>query len=211
LGGVGKGKTNMCKQIFLRHQSSGKKFQKLYVITCDKRSKEWLDCEPTFLTEDMVDIDMFDPKKKTMVIIDDWEMERCSTYDRQRLSTLFRFISSHRNCSVILSYQSFYDCLNIARKCANCFMIYEPTSRKETTLIENSTGLDKGTLRLLFDTKCDDDYDHVFIDRTIGSPYKLRKNIYKKLKMPSLRAIEKHIQSQLESESDESDSDSDSE
>ena len=59
-------------------------------------------------------------------------------------------------------------------------------------MVENSTGLEKGTLRLLFDTKCDGDYDHVFIDRTIGSPYFLRKNIYEKLKVPSLRAIEKH-------------------
>ena len=182
LGGVGRGKTNMCKQLFLRHQSTGKKFKKLFIITCDVTSREWLDCDPDLITDNMIDLDIFDPKIKTCVVIDDWEMIRMSTEQIRQLSTLMRFISSHRNVSIIMSFQSFYDCNSISRKCANCFMIYKPNSKKEITMIENSTGLVKGTLKSLFTNQCSGDYDHVFIDKTIGSPYPLRKNIYEKLK-----------------------------
>ena len=178
LGGVGRGKTNSCKQIFLRHQSSAKKFQRLYVITCDVDSREWLDCDPDILTDEMISLEEFDPKVKTCCVIDDFEWCKASKESQKQLSTLMRFISSHRNCSVILSFQSYFDCPSIARKCANCFMIYKPNSRQEITNIENRCGLDKGTLKALFGGECNGVYDHVFIDKTIGTPYPLRKNIY---------------------------------
>ena len=122
LGGVGRGKTNCLKQVFLRHQSSAKKFKRLYIITCDTESREWLDCEPDILTDEMIDIEEFDPKYKTCLIIDDFEWCKCSKEQQKQLSTLMRFISSHRNVSIL---------------CANCFMIYKPNSRQETTNIEN--------------------------------------------------------------------------
>lgn len=178
LGGVGRGKTNCLKQIFLRHQSSSKKFKRLFVITCDTESREWLDCEPNILTDEMIDIEEFDPKFKTCVVIDDFEWVKAPKEQQKQLSTLMRFISSHRNVSVLLSFQSFFDCPSIARKCANCFMIYKPNSRQETTNIENRCGLEKGTLKQLFREPCNGIYDHVFIDKTIGTPYPLRRNIY---------------------------------
>ena len=185
LGGVGRGKTNMIKQIFLRHQSSAKKFTKLFVLTCDPDSREWLDCEPDIITDQMLEIDMFDPNEKTCCVIDDFEWEKCSKEDQKKLSTLMRFISSHRNCSVLLSYQSFFDAPSIARKCANCFMIYKTNSKMEERQIENRCGLEKNTLKYLFKNVCNGIYDHVFIDKTIGTPYPLRKNIYEPITLNS--------------------------
>lgn len=184
LGGVGRGKTNSCKNIFLKHQGQKtRKFKRLIIITCDANSQEWLDCDPEYVGENIPDLGQFDGKEKTCLVIDDYEHAKASKEEQKRLSTLMRYVSSHRNVSVMVSYQSFFDTPSICRKCANCFMIYKPNSRQECTTIENRVGLEKGTLADLFADRCSGIYDHVFIDKTIGTPYPLRKNIYEPLEL----------------------------
>jgi len=178
LGGVGRGKTNSCKNIFLRHQSSGKKFKKLYIITCSADSREWLDCEPNAVITDIPDLDMFDGSVKTCVILDDYETMKINTDQMRKLSTLMRFISSHRNVSCILSYQSFFDSPPICRKVANCYMLYKPNSRQEMDCIANRVGISGDNMKYLYKHHITGTYDHLFVDKTIGTPYPLRKNIY---------------------------------
>lgn len=178
LGGVGRGKTNSCKNIFLRHQSSAKKFKQLYIITCSEDSREWDDCEPNAVLTDIPDLEMFDGAEKTCVILDDFETMKMSKEQLRKLSTLMRFISSHRNVSCILSYQSFFDTPGICRKVANCFMIYKPNSRQETQCIANRVGIDGDKMKYLFKHEITGTYDHLFVDKTIATPYPLRKNIY---------------------------------
>ena len=60
LGNVGRGKTNSCKNLFLKHQSTRRKFKKLIIITCDIDSKEWIDCEPNIITDQMIGLEEFD-------------------------------------------------------------------------------------------------------------------------------------------------------
>ena len=178
LGGVGRGKTNSCKNIFLRHQSSSRKFKKLFIITCSEDSKEWDDCDPTCVITDIPDLNIFDGSEKTCVILDDFETMKMSKDQLRKLSTLMRFVSSHRNVSCILSYQSFFDTPPICRKVANCFMVYKPNSRQELASIANRVGLDDKKIKRLFRYDITGTYDHLFIDKTIGTPYPLRKNIY---------------------------------
>ena len=45
---------------------------------------------------------------KTLMIIDDWDMDRLNKNQTQNLSKLFRYISSHHNISIMMSYQSFF-------------------------------------------------------------------------------------------------------
>jgi len=181
LGGVGRGKTNSLKNIFLKHQSSSKKFQRLIVCTCDTDSQEWDDCDPDLVLDTLPDLEEFDGSEKTCLVIDDFEFAKMSKAEQKTLSTLFRFISSHRNVSIMCSYQSFFDCPSIARKCANCFLIYKPNSRLECSNIENRVGMEHGSLRDLFADRCSGVYDSVMVDKTIGTPYPLRKNIYEVL------------------------------
>ena len=180
LGNVGRGKTNSSKQIFLNHQCSRRKFKRLLIITCDVDSQEWVDCEPDLITDQMIDLGMFniDDNVKTCVVIDDWEMMKCSKDDLRKLSTLVRFISSHRNCSIILSFQSFFDCPSIARKCATHFMLYNPNSMIELDTIANRCGLTAKKMRYIFKHICNDPYDNLMVDLSVNTPYYLRKNIY---------------------------------
>lgn len=178
LGNVGRGKTNTIKQLFLRHQSSRRKFKKLFIITCDVESREWLDCEPDILTDQMISLEDFDENVKTCVVIDDWEMIRINKEDQRKLSTLVRFISSHRNVSILLSFQSFFDCPPIARKCATQFLLYKPNSKQELDTIANRCGLTVETIRHIFKHICNDPYDNLMVDLSVRTPARLRKNIY---------------------------------
>ena len=183
LGGVGRGKSNMMKQLFLKHQSSGRKFKKLYIVTCDLSSHEWDDCEPTQIFDRMPDIELFDSGDKTMILIDDYEFQSCGKQEMQRLTTLFRMISSHKNVSVMASYQSFFHTPSICRKTANVFMIYKPTSKNELQTISNRVGVTYEDLKYLFKHHANDYYDHIMIDMTKKSPYFIRKNIYTVLQL----------------------------
>lgn len=176
LGGVGRGKTNTMKNILLEHQKLNKKFKRLYILTCDVSSKEWKDCDPDAILDQIPNIDLFNPKEKTLLVIDDFEWNGCHKDDMKNLSTIMRFVSSHRNVSVMLSYQSFFDAPAIARKCANVFIVYRPNSKQELTTIANRVGIDKDYFKKLF--KKTKPYDSICIDHTVGSPAKIRKNIY---------------------------------
>ena len=177
LGGVGRGKTNTLKNIFLAHQDSKKPFQELFIVG-PEGSSEWDDAEPTETLTELPGPDKFDPRKKTLLVIDDYECVSLTASQKRALSTLFRYVSSHCNVSIMLSFQSFIDCPQLARKTANCFVLYKPTSRGECTLMGNRCGLDKGVLKTLFDGLCHSPYDNIMVDRTIGSPAPIRLNVY---------------------------------
>jgi hypothetical protein len=181
LGGTGRGKTNSLKNIFLKHQSSKKPFQNLYIITCSEESSEWLDCEPTDLFTDIPDLEIFDGSEKTCVIIDDFETLKLSKDQYRKLATLMRYVCTHRNVSCMLSYQSFFDLAPICRKVANCFMIYKSTGRQEQDTIANRVNIDQKKMKMLFKEHITGQYDHLFVDKTVGTPYPLRKNIYEVL------------------------------
>ena len=178
LGAPGRGKTNYMKNIFLKHQSSGKKFQRLIVVTCDLSSREWEDMEPDMFIDKLPDIEIFEDPIKTCVIIDDYEFEKCGKEEMRKLTTLFRMISSHKSVSVMASYQSFFHCPAIARKTANCFIIYKPTSENELQTISNRVGIKYDDLKYMFKKYANGFFDMIFVDLTKDTPYFIRKNIY---------------------------------
>ena len=177
LGGVGRGKTNTLKNIFLAHQDSKYPFHELFIVGPDS-SSEWDDCDPTETLNELPGPDKFDPRKKTLLVIDDYECVSLSASQKRALSTLFRYVSSHCNVSIMLSFQSFVDAPQLARKTANCFALYQPTSRGECSVMCSRAGLDKGVLKTLFDGLCHSPYDSIMVDRTIASPAPIRLNVY---------------------------------
>ena len=178
LGAPGRGKTNYMKNIFLKHQSSAKKFQRLIVVTCDLSSREWDDCEPTMILDMLPDLNMFEEPIKTLLIIDDYEFEKCGSEETRKLTTLFRMISSHKSLSIMASYQSFFHTPQICRKTANCFIIYKPTSERELQTISNRVGVSYKNLKHIFKNYANTFYDSVFVDMTQDTPFPLRVNIY---------------------------------
>lgn len=185
LGSCGRGKTNAMKNLFLQHQSTGKKFKKLYIVTCSADSEEWLDCEPDGVFDEMPDPEMFDTGEKTMLIIDDYEFQKMNKENFRKLCTLFRHISTHKSVSIMASYQSFFDLPPLLRKVANVFIIYKPNSKTELSLIANKVGMDANDLKQMFKQFCTEYYDFIMIDKTKDSPYPIRKNIYQPISYAS--------------------------
>lgn len=182
LGKVGLGKSNIAKNIFLRCQMGEDPFKQLYVIHGSKTTKEWDDVEPTMILSDIPEPDdLTDNDTKTMIIIDDFEMTKISKQALQNLSSLFRFISSHHNFSIIICYQSFFDMPPIVRKCCNIFIIYRPHNDDELVTIGRRVGLKKDEIIDIFDNLLPDSRDTLCVDTTIGSPAYLRKNIFEKI------------------------------
>jgi len=182
-GSCGRGKTNVLKNLFLAHQSSNRKFQELYVVCCDVGSKEYLDLEPNGVFDEIPDLDIFDRTKKTLLILDDFELFKTGTAQQRKLATLFRYKSSHCNLSVFCSYQNLFEIPPIARKCANCFLLYKPNSDMEITQFANRVGLDADDLHHIYKSICNGTYDSLFVDLTINTPCKLRKNVFQRIEL----------------------------
>ena len=184
LGKPGRGKTNALKLAFLEHQKpsvSKKKsnpFLNMFVIA-PNGGNEWADCEPDAVYDDIPDnfAKILNPDEKSILILDDFELMKLNIKQIRKLASLFRFVSSHLNCSVYMSYQSFFDAPSICRKCANVFFIWDSTSKQEMNTINNRLGLDKGVLSYCFKEYATGDFDFIVVDCTIGSPSKLRLNM----------------------------------
>ena len=186
LGGCGRGKSLQLKNVFLQHQMSDKPFKKLYVICPDsEESREYDDCEPTDIFDYIPDLNIFDGSEKICIIIDDFEFKKMNKDDEKKLTTLFRFISTHRNCSLMASYQSFTDTPMLLRKVANVFILYKPTSKMEMQVIANRVGVEYEVLRQCFKKYANGYHDSIMVDMTKNTPAKLRKNIFEVIEYQS--------------------------
>jgi len=179
LGGCGRGKSMQLKHLFLQHQMSDKPFKKLYIVCVDaEMSKEWDDTEPTEIFDYIPDLSIFDGDDKICCIIDDFEFKKMNKEDEKKLMTLFRFISTHKNCTLLASYQSFFDCPSLLRKVSNVFIIYKCNSKLELQTIANRVGVEYEILRTCFKKYANEYHDSIMIDMTKNTPAKIRKNIF---------------------------------
>ena len=179
LGKVGFGKSTLAKNIFLRCQMGDTPFRQLYIIHGSPDTKEYDEFDPTMIITDIPDPDEFGENDvKTLIIIDDYEFESMNRLQKKNLSSLFRYVSSHHNVSIIVAFQSFFDVPTIIRKCSNVFIIYRPNDDDELVTIGRRVGLKKDEILQLFNNLLTKKRDTLTIDMTENSPATLRKNLF---------------------------------
>ena len=184
LGGCGRGKTNLIKNAILQHQGGrGRPFKELYVITCSPLCKEYDDMEYTGLLTEIPDADFFSGKDKVACILDDFEMSNLSTSDKRKLSTLFRYVATHRNVSIFCGFQSAFDTPPIIRKCSDVFVIYKPNNRQEIDTLANRLNLESRDMRYIYKHICNGVYDALCVNNIPGAPYRLTKNLHQPIEM----------------------------
>jgi hypothetical protein len=122
---------------------------------------------------------------KRAIILDDVEFTSSDKERKKRLAILFRYASTHKNLTVYFSHQSTFDCPAIVRKMSDVWVIWRPRSMLEMTTVENRVGLNKHTLKQLFDTVATGHRDSICIDLKENSPAKLRLNIFQKIQSDS--------------------------
>jgi hypothetical protein len=179
LGRVGLGKSTLAKNIFLRCQSGKNPFQELFIVHGSSESKEWDEFDPTMILNDIPDPeDLVRNTKKACIIIDDFEFNNLPKIALSRLSSIFRFVSSHHNFSIIVCYQSFFDVPPIVKKCANLFVLYRPNDDDELGTIARRVGMKKEVMLRLFDEVLPEKRDTLCIDLIEGTPCQYRKNLF---------------------------------
>lgn len=192
LGGVNMGKTNTIKNIILRIDPP---FKKIYLYhTGGDYTLEYDDIK-TILIDNIPEPDdeMFDPKIKSLVIIEDKEYKFMKKKELQNLDRLFGYVSTHRNVSVASTGQYFYNMPVPIRNMSNFFIIWRPLDLDSLNSIGRRVGLKKEEILAIMDTYFKKGRDSLWVDLTANSPYKLRLNGYKVLEKKS-KLINKNIQ-----------------
>lgn len=116
-----------------------------------------------------------DGKQKTLVIIDDFELKELGKAQRSNLDRLIGHVSTHRNVSVMLCAQEYFNVPTVARRCSNVHIFWKPRDMRNLQEMSQRVGEDLESLfDLLNGTK-----DSVWIDQTPGSPAPIRVNGYK--------------------------------
>jgi len=172
----GAGKSNCMLNCFLHIQASNRPFKTVIIIQ-PGTSKEWDHIDPTAIMHDIPDPEsIIDPENgKTLLIIDDYDLTKLNKQQQQNFSMLFRYISSHHNISVMLSYQSFFDVPPIIRKCCNYFYIWATQNKDEINIISKRCGFNKAVFKHLFKKYIHNRHDFLLIDTVRDD---IRKNIY---------------------------------
>lgn len=180
IGPPSTGKSFLCKHLILHQRPM---FKEVYIIHGDSDcTKEFEDIEPTMMLNEFPPVDFFDSDVKTLVIIDDLEFSNLSKEQVSRMNKLVRYVSSHKNVTVYLTHQSFFELPNLVRKLCNVFILFKPRSTMELKIIANRVGFKPSDLEYIFENICDQYRDSLCIDLTYNTPAKLRKNIWTKLK-----------------------------
>lgn len=170
------GKTTVMINCFLHIQSSNRPFKTVIIIQ-PSTSKEWDPIDPTLILYDIPNPDTVvdEDNGKTLIIIDDFDLTKLNRTQQQNFSMLFRYISSHHNISIMLSYQSFFDVPALIRKCCNYFYIWKTQNLDEINIISKRCGFNKKVFQHLFKKYIHNKHDFLLIDTVRDD---IRKNMY---------------------------------
>lgn len=142
---------------------------------------KWLDS----LDKDLEDEDGFVRNRpKKVFIIDDINIKGYIKKNKDKqdcLDKLFSYYSTHRNMSIIVSFQNIYaQCTPDVRQNCDIYTLFKPTDKYLHSMLARNIGIPKEEMKDLFDL-CVDKHDHVTIDNTPDSPAPRRFNSTKKL------------------------------
>jgi hypothetical protein len=188
VGEPGSGKSSMVKQLLVHQRPH---FERMIVCHADARdddlgTSEYDDCDPTEVLPFIPDMDYFaelcaedEGAVKTLVVIDDMEWVGASKDQVARVSLLFRYLSTHRGISVIITNQLFFGLPTAVRKTANVFILWKPRVRSEYAILDNRLGLEKGTLQKLFAQFWENQHTSLCFDFTPGTSSPIRLDLFK--------------------------------
>ncbi len=178
LGGVNMGKTNIIKNIVIR---ANPKFKEIFLYHCGGGYvKEYDDIDFTSIDEiPEPHSELFDPKIKKLLIIEDKEYKYMNKEELKRLDRAFGYVSTHRNLSVIATGQDFFNLPIPIRRMSNVFVLWKTKDTDSLKTIGRRVGLKKEEIQDLMINYLKEPRDSLWLDNTFNSPYKVRINGFK--------------------------------
>ena len=180
LGPPNCGKSTTVKNILIRAHPA---FEAVTVIHCDpEHTKEYADLgDACVIRGDIPGPAEWSADVKQLVIIDDLEVKSLGKEQMRNLDRLFGYASTHKNISVVLCSQDAFNVPPIVRRCSNLWVLWRGPDLDAMACVARKSGLTAKDLKRIFDSFTSDK-DSVWIDRTSGTPYPLRKNAFLVLK-----------------------------
>lgn len=178
------GKTTVIKNIILRVAQGRCPFQTIVVVHCDPESThEYDDLDDITLMGTIPAVESFSGRFKTLVILEDLNYLDMSTIQKGRLERLYGYVSTHKNISCMLTAQDPFRIMATVRRCTNFFVIWNNHDQTMIKTLASKTGLSKSRLSTLFEEKCGELHDSLWIDLTSNTPMAYRKNGYEKINL----------------------------
>ena len=185
------GKSFVMKHMLLHQRPM---FKELYIIHGDSTcTHEFDDLEPTLMMDSFPPIDFWDSKVKTCLFVDDFELSNASKEQIARINKTFRYVSSHKNVTIYVSNQNFFELNSLIRKLCNVFILWKPRSTIELKMISNRIGLKPEQLEYIFENICTGHRDSLTVDFNHNSPALFRKNLFEKIDEKKINNIGKKI------------------
>ncbi len=174
------GKGNIAKNLLLHQKPS---FERMVVISEDPETREFDDVDAEILGK-IPPGEFFDRDQKTLVLIDDVDLKgRNNKIQNHRLMKIFSNWSTHRNITVILCTQDFYECPVIVRRCSNVVILGKSKDETSRKTISQKIGLTVDKLNRLYNRNVRGQFDTIWFDLTRNTPYPFRANGFTILNM----------------------------
>ena len=176
----GSGKTNLIKNVIVRAKPH---FKVIYLCHFDPETKEYNDVD-VFKLEELPDSrsELFTTKKKSLLIIDDYDFASLDRFQLSNLRSLFKYASTHRGLSIIVATQDFFNLPPIIRRLSDVYFIWKGSADIDSLMqVGRRIGFNKSEFKKLMDM-CRDKFDNICVDFTVGSPAPLRFNGYTLIK-----------------------------
>jgi hypothetical protein len=178
------GKTCVIFNIILRVAQTQHPFEQILVVHCDPdETKEYSAVDCTLVSQ-IPSPEEFSGAVKSLIILEDLDYQSMGKDQKGNLDRLFGYVSTHKNCSVILTAQNPFSVPASVRRCANFFVLWSSHDLDALSTLARKSGLKASQLHMIFQTICHGDRDSLWIDLTLGTPAKLRKNCYEKIMLP---------------------------
>lgn len=182
------GKTNFIKNIITHNRKLNPvdehdhgEFSKIIIVHHDQDTSEYddlLDDENIILTTEIPSVDDFDKNQKQCCVMDDVYTGRLNKEDEKKLNKLFTYISSHRNCTVIISCHDYTTIPPPVRRSIDVFVLWKLIDFESQKLLAKKFGISNTGLYELFRNPdlIKSKYDCLVVDLLPDSPAKFRLN-----------------------------------
>lgn len=193
LGSPNVGKSNTAKNLLLKQWPP---FQQIIVCHCDPEYTKEYDDVNCILLGEIPSPEDFVGDRKTAVILDDLEFKEMSKQQRFCLNRLFGNVSTHKNISVILCAQDPFNVPALVRRCSNLWCLYQMDDTQQLKSCLSRAGLPLEKYKKLLPLM-QKKTDFLVIDKTKGTPYPLRLNIYDVIE-EKVKEVKKPISQKLD-------------
>ena len=175
LGKPNSGKSLVVKNLMLRADPP---FEEIFVVHADAdNTLEYDDVSAQMLSE-IPNPEDWEGEVKTLVVLDDLELQQASKDQKRNLDRLFGYCSTHKNISVILCSQDPFAVPTIVRRCSNLWVLWKMEDNDSMGTVARKTGMKSSDFKSIFKQLMPKVTDSLWIDLTKNSPYPLRKNGY---------------------------------